>query len=80
MVRQRHLTRPRHLPSTDQPHIHNCVVGARHGRIMTTAVRAPVRPATRWIQVVSRASGRVIPGGMVVSRHASLDVPVPGRR
>jgi hypothetical protein len=52
--------------------------GARHGRVVTTAVRSPVRPATRWIRVVSMASGRVIAGRMVVSRRASIDVPAPG--
>jgi hypothetical protein len=41
---------------------------------MTNAVRAPVRPATRWMQVVSRASGRGIAGRMVVSRLISLEV------
>ncbi len=32
--------------------------GARHGRVVTTAVRRPVRPATRWMRVVSMASAR----------------------
>jgi hypothetical protein len=41
-------------------------------------VRSPVRPATRWIRVVSIASARVIAGRMVVSRRASIDVPAPG--
>ena len=52
--------------------------GARHGLVVTTAGRAPVRPATRWRRVVSRASARVIAGRMVVSRRASLDFPAPG--
>jgi hypothetical protein len=52
--------------------------GARHGRVVTNAVRAPVRPATRGMRVVSRASARVIAGRMVVSRRASLDFPTPG--
>jgi hypothetical protein len=34
--------------------------GARHGRVVTTAVRSPVRPATRWMRVVSIASARVV--------------------
>src|SRR4029450_1148279 len=51
--------------------------GARHGRAVTHAVRAPVRPATRWIRVVSMASARVIAGRMVVSRRASIDLPAP---
>jgi hypothetical protein len=52
--------------------------GARHGRVVTNAVRSPVRPATLWIRVVSMASARVIAGRRVVSRRASLDVPAPG--
>ena len=52
--------------------------GARHGRVVTNAVRSPVRPATRWIRVVSRASARVIAGRIVVSRRASIDLPAPG--
>jgi hypothetical protein len=35
-----------------------------------SAAQSPVRPATLWIRVVSRASARVIVGSMVVSRHA----------
>jgi hypothetical protein len=42
------------------------------------AVRSPVRPATRWMRVVSRASAKVIAGRMVVSRYASTDLPAPG--
>ena len=52
--------------------------GARNGRVVTNAVRSPVRPATRWIRVVSMASARVIAGRMVVSRRASIDLPAPG--
>src|SRR5262245_28758982 len=52
--------------------------GARNGRVVTNAVRAPVRPATLWIRVVSMASARVIAGRMVVSRRASIDLPAPG--
>jgi hypothetical protein len=62
-------------PSTDQPRIRDGVMGARHGRIVTHAVRSPARPATRWMRVVSLASSRVIAGRMVVSRRASMDVP-----
>jgi hypothetical protein len=36
--------------------------GARHGRIMTHAVCAAVKAATRWMRVVSIASARVIAG------------------
>src|SRR5262245_39819652 len=49
--------------------------GARNGRVVTKAVRSPVRPATLWIRMVSMVSARVIAGGMVVSRRASLDWP-----
>jgi hypothetical protein len=78
MMRQRHLPRHGDLAPTDQPHIRDSVVGARNSRVKTHAVRAPVRPATRWTQVVSGASARVISGRRVVSRRASLDVPAPG--
>jgi hypothetical protein len=37
-------------------------VGARHRRVVTTAGRAPVRPATRGRRVVARAAARVIAG------------------
>ena len=62
----------------NQPHVRNGVVGARHERVMTGAVRSLVRPAKRWIHVVSRASARVIAGRMVVSRRANIDLPAPG--
>ena len=42
--------------------------GARNGRVVTHAVRSPVRSATRWIRVVSMASARVIARTMVVFR------------
>jgi hypothetical protein len=45
---------------------------------VTHAVRSPVRPATRWMRVVSIASARVIVGRMVVSRRARMDSPAPG--
>jgi hypothetical protein len=48
--------------------------GARHGLVVTTAGRAPVRPATRWRRVVARASARVIAGRIVMSRRASIDL------
>jgi hypothetical protein len=56
------------------------MLGGRNGRAVTKAVRAPVRPATRWMRVVSMASGRVMAGRMVVSRCASIDLPAPGGR
>jgi hypothetical protein len=78
MVRPRHLAWQRYLAAADQPRIRDGVMGARHGRVVTTVVRAPVRPATRCIRVVSRASARRIAGNIVVSRRASIDVPTPG--
>jgi hypothetical protein len=75
VVRPRHFPGHRHLAAADQAHIREGVVGARKGRVVTEAVRAPVRPATRWMRVVSRASGSVMAGRMVVSRCASLDGP-----
>ncbi len=75
MVGQRHLARHRHLAAADQPHSRDRLVGARHGRVVTNAVRPPVRPATLWMRVVSRTSARGIAGRMVVSRRASIDVP-----
>jgi hypothetical protein len=78
MVRQRHLARHGHVPPTDQSRIRDGLVGARHGRVVTTAVRSPVRLAKRWIRVVSMASASVIAGRSVVSRRASIDVPAPG--
>ena len=50
----------------------------RSGRLVTNAVRSPVRPATLWMRVVSMASARVIAGRMVVSRRASIGLPGPG--
>jgi hypothetical protein len=39
--------------------------GARNGRVVTTAVRPLVRPATRWIPVVLRTSAGVIVGRII---------------
>src|SRR5882724_13170554 len=52
--------------------------GARNGRVVTNAVRSPVRPATRWMRVISMASAKVMAGWMVVRRRANIDVPAPG--
>jgi hypothetical protein len=78
MVGKGDLPRQRHLAAVDQSHIGDRLMGARHGRVVTTPVHAPVRPATLWRRVVSRASARVIAGRMVVSRRASIDFPTPG--
>jgi hypothetical protein len=77
MVRQRHLAWHGHLAPPISPTSAMVWCGARNGRVMTQAVRSPVRPATRWMRVVSSASARVIAGRMVVSRRASLDLPAP---
>ena len=52
--------------------------GARHGRVVTHALRAPLWPATREMRVVARASARAVAVRMVVSRRASMDLPAPG--
>ena len=77
VVGQRHFARHRHVAPADQARIRDGVVGRGTGRVVTHAVRSPVRPATLWIRVVSIASARVIAGRMVVSRHASIDLPAP---
>jgi hypothetical protein len=51
--------------------------GARHDRVVTTAVRPLVRPATRWRRVVARAAARRSAGRRVARRRASLDCPAP---
>ena len=80
MVGQRHLAGIGTWPPPISPASEMVWWGARNGRVVTNAVRPPVRPATRWMRVVSRASARVIAGRMVVSRRASIDLPAPGGR
>jgi hypothetical protein len=81
----RHFARHRYVAAADRPDIGDGVMGARNGQAVTNAVRPPVRPAMQWMRVVSMASARVIAGGMVVGRHASLEVegfqlhPLPRR-
>jgi hypothetical protein len=77
-VRQRHVARQRHLAPPIRPTSEIVWCGVRNGRVVINAVRRPVRPATRWMRVVSIASARVIAGKIVVSRRASLDLPAPG--
>jgi hypothetical protein len=74
-VGQGDLPRQRHLAAVDQSHIGDRLMGARHGRVVTTAVRALVGPATQWMRVVSMASARVIAGRMLVDRRASINFP-----
>jgi hypothetical protein len=78
MVGQGHLARQGYVAAPDQPRVGNRMMGARHGRVVTKAVRSPVRPATLWMRVVSRASARRMAGTMGVSRRASIDFPAPG--
>jgi hypothetical protein len=54
------------------------VVEVWRNRVVTNAVRSPVRPATRWRLVVSSASTSVMARRIVVSRRARIDVPAPG--
>jgi hypothetical protein len=74
--------RPRRLPgqgrgpAADQPAIGDGMGGVRNGRAVTNTVRAPVRPATLWMCVVSMVSVRVMTGRVVVSRRASIDFPI----
>ena len=77
VVGQRHLAGHPHV-APRSPASEMVWWGARNGRLVTNAVRSPVRPATLWIRVVSMASARVIAGRMVVSRRASIDLPAPG--
>jgi len=57
----RHVDLPRQGPraGADRPHIPHGLVGARYGRMVTKAVRPPVRPGTRrlrMLRVKARAS------------------------
>jgi hypothetical protein len=78
VVREGRLPRPRTWPPPIRPASAMVWWEAQHGRVVTSAVRSPVRPATRWMRVVSMASARVIAGKIVVSRTASIDFPAPG--
>jgi hypothetical protein len=49
--------------------------GARREHPVTAAAHALVRPAMRWMHVVSSASASGIAGMRVVSRRASIEVP-----
>jgi hypothetical protein len=78
VARQRPLARPAHVAPTDRAQVGDRMVGARHGRVVTTAVRSPVRPATRWMRVVSSTSVSVIAGRIVVRRRANINLAAPG--
>ena len=48
--------------------------GARHRRVVTTAVRLPVRPALLWMRMVSRASAASAMALVLGRRVSSPDV------
>jgi hypothetical protein len=56
-----------------------CAVYSRGIGVRTpnNIVRSPVRPATLWMRVVSRASVSVIAGRRVGSRRAHVDLSAP---
>jgi hypothetical protein len=67
VVGLRHLAGHRYVAAADQLRAEMVWCRARHGRVVTNAVRSPVRPATRCMWEVSIASGRVIASRMVVA-------------
>jgi hypothetical protein len=75
MVGQRHLARQWYLATPDEPHVGDGVMRGADGRVVTTAVRAPVRPATLWMRVVSRTSARRSAGrnGSIHTRYLTED-------
>ena len=78
MVGQRHLAGHRHVAATDQPRIRDGVMGRANGRVVTNAMRSPVRPATQWTLVASMASAKLISGRIVVRQQARMDWPAHG--
>jgi hypothetical protein len=72
MMRQRDLPRHGQLAADHAP-AEMVWCGARNEWVVTNAVWSPVRPATRWMRVVSSASARLITGRMVARRRASND-------
>jgi hypothetical protein len=77
VVRQRYLLDSGTCPPPISPTAEIVWWGARNGRVVTKAVRSPGRPATRWMRVMSMASGRVSSGRMVVCRCPSSVVKIP---
>jgi hypothetical protein len=78
VVCQRHFPGHRQLPAADQPDIRDGVTEGATRHATARAVQSPVRPATRWVRVVSIASRRVIAGRVVASRCAGIDFPARG--
>jgi hypothetical protein len=56
---------------------HPAPISTEGGEAVTKAMEASVRPATRWMRVVSMASARDVTGRMVVSRSAVIAVKIP---
>jgi hypothetical protein len=75
--RPRPLARQQYLADAEHAHIGDRMRRGAEGWGVTRATRASVRPATRWMRGVSRASARAIARRIVVRRRASLAVPVP---
>jgi hypothetical protein len=46
-VGQRHVAPHRYVIPANQPRIRDRLMGVRHRRVVTNAVRSPVRPATQ---------------------------------
>jgi hypothetical protein len=63
VVRPRHLAGQRHPAPPIRPTSEIVWCGARQGRVVTNAVRSPVRPATRGMRVVSRLWPGASPAG-----------------
>jgi hypothetical protein len=55
VVRLRHLTRHGKVPPPIGPTSESVSCRARNGRVVTSAVRAPVSPAMRWMWEVATA-------------------------
>jgi hypothetical protein len=77
VMRRRHFSRHRRLLPTDQVDIQDRVVRGPEGPRRDPRCAGRVRPATRWMGVVSMASASVIAGRMVARRRANIDVPAP---
>jgi hypothetical protein len=77
VVCQRHFPRQRHVAAADQPDIRDGEVVARKGRVVTKAVRAPVRPATLWRRVVSGRREGSSPAGGWGADTAASSYPLP---
>ena len=75
MVRQGPLPRQGPLAAADQADVGDGMVGGPEGARRDEAVRPPIRPATRGMQVVSRASAKRLAGRRVARRRPTIDFP-----